>query len=200
MGVRLVGEALRQDWCVLSDRARLVLLQMCYVARDRATADTAAQVYFGGHKELMKTVLGLDPDRLTGTQLDTAERAVKRAIKELKDAGAITLLSHPVKGQRAVYQVHPGHYPNLQQETLPVDNSPATPTVGGHQRPPLGGHPAPPYSAFRGTPSTPLRGAPSVPPNYLDKNQEQGDLKGNHPTQPPTELWAAPVPDLWITR
>ena len=200
MGVRLVGEALRPDWCILSDRARLVLVQMCYVARDRATADTAAQVYFGGHRELIRTVLGLDPDALTATQLDTAERAVKRAVKELKDAGAITLVSHPVKGQRAVYQVHPNHYPDLQQEELPVDNSAAATTVGGHQRPPLGGHPAPPYSGVRGTLSTPLRGAPSVPPNYLDKDRDQGHLKRNHPTQPTAQLWPDAPSDLWITR
>ena len=122
MGVRLVGEALRPDWCILSDRARLVLVQMCYVARDRATADTAAQVYFGGHRALIRDVLGLDVDTLTRTQTETAERTIKRTIKELKDAGAVSLVSHPTKGQRAIYAVHPGHFPGLTQQPLPVEN------------------------------------------------------------------------------
>ena len=34
MGIRLVGYALSANWSHLSERARLVLAQMCYVAKD----------------------------------------------------------------------------------------------------------------------------------------------------------------------
>lgn len=200
MGVRLVGEALRPDWCILSDRARLVLVQMCYVARDRATADTAAGLYFGGQPALIHSVLGLDMESLSPSELDTARQLIKRAVKELRDAGAITLLSHPAKGQKAVYQVHPNHYPNLQQEALPVDNSPTPTPVGGHPRTPLGGHPRTPYPGFRGSPTYPLRGSPTYPLNHLYREETKEDLKENHPTQPTAQLWPDAPSDLWITR
>ena len=169
---------------------------MCYVARDRATADTAAGLYFGGQPALIHSVLGLDMESLSPSELDTARQLIKRAVKELRDAGAITLLSHPVKGQKAVYQVHPNHYPNLQQEALPVDNSP-TPTPVGVTHATPQGSPTPPIRAL-GSP-TPPQGVTTYP-HHLYREETKEDLKENHPTQPTAQLWPDAPSDLWITR
>ena len=107
MGIRLVGYALSTHWSHLSERARLVLAQMCYVAKDVSTAGHAPSTYWGGHQSLILLVLGQDPETLSEAELRTAQRKVKRAIQELKDAGAVTLESPASRGRHAVYRVHP---------------------------------------------------------------------------------------------
>ena len=64
MGIRLVGYALSANWAHLSERARLVLAQMCYVAKDTSTNGHAPGTYWGGHQTLIITVLGQDPSRV----------------------------------------------------------------------------------------------------------------------------------------
>ena len=107
MGIRLVGAALSANWSHLSERARLVLAQMCYVAKDVSSNGHAPGTYWGGHNSLILTIVGKDPDALSPTELETAQRMIKRAIKELKDAGAITLQCPASRGRTAVYVVHP---------------------------------------------------------------------------------------------
>ena len=107
MGIRLVGCALSASWAHLSERARLVLAQMCYVAKDVSANEHAPGVYWGGHHALIITVLGQDPEALSEVEMRTAERKIRRAIQELKDAGAVTLQSSASRGRMAIYRVHP---------------------------------------------------------------------------------------------
>ena len=107
MGIRLVGAALSVEWAHLSHAARLTLVQMCYVAKDVSTAGHAPSTYWGGHQSLILLVLGQDPETLSEAELRTAQRKVKRAIQELKDAGAVSLQSPSSRGRTAIYRVHP---------------------------------------------------------------------------------------------
>jgi hypothetical protein len=187
MGVRLVGDALRPDWCILSDRARLILLQMCYVARDKATPEQAAALYFGGHRTLIISVLGRDPERMDEVAYSTAKRAIERAIQELKKAGAITLASASSPGRTAVYEVHPNNFPHLNQDALPVDNSPARPQNGRHPAPANGRHPAPAISEEWPTNPVP-NGRHPAPARGEHRGEQERHLERNHPTQPPAQL------------
>lgn len=110
MGIRLVGYALSTHWSHLSERARLVLAQMCYVAKDTSTNGHAPGTYWGGHQTLIISVLGQDPEALSEAELRTAQRKIKRAVQELKDAGAVTLASSASRGRTAVYRVHPDEF------------------------------------------------------------------------------------------
>ncbi|MBK7823591.1 MAG: hypothetical protein IPJ61_21630 [Tessaracoccus sp.] len=198
MGIRLVGLALNPSWCVLSDRARLVLLQMCYVARDQGTATTAGGQYFGGHDNLIISVLGKNPDALTKSNRETCEKYIQRAIKELKKTGAVTLVTSSAPGHQAVYDLHPNRFPNLGQEPLPVDNSAAPSGNGGHIDPPYAGHIDPPIRRERRT-NTSLNTGHIDPPRGEQLGEQEGHLEEHQPTEPPTQLWAEPVPSLWIT-
>jgi hypothetical protein len=199
MGVRLVGAALNPAWAGLSDRARLVLLQMCYVARDQGTSTQAARLYFGGHKALIISVLGKDPDTLTRSNLETSEKVIARVVKELKSAGAVVLVSSSAPGRTAIYEVHPERFPNLNQDPLPVDNSQVPRGNGGHPAPPNGGHPAPPISEEWGVAGDRNGGHPA-PPRGEHRGEQKSDLKRNHPTQPPAQLSPAAPSTLWKTR
>lgn len=110
MGIRLVGYALSTHWSHLSERARLVLAQMCYVAKDTSTNGHAPGTYWGGHHALIVSVLGKDPDALSAAELEVAERMMRRAFQELTRAGAITLEIPAARGRMAVYRVHPDQF------------------------------------------------------------------------------------------
>jgi len=198
MGIRLVGMALNPSWSILSDRARVVLLQMCYVARDLGTADTAGGQYFGGHRNLIISVLGRDPDALDEAALRTAKRSIERAVKELKTAGAVTLISSAGRRHQAVYGLHPNRFPNLGQEPLPVDNSQPDQINGTHPAPANYPHPAPAYPSDWHTPGG-VSGTHLAPPRGEQGGEQEGHQQQDQPTQPATQLWADAVPDLWIT-
>ena len=108
MGIRLVGAALSANWVNVSERARLVLAQMCYVAKDVSTNGHAPGTYWGGHQSLIVLVLGLDPKALSDAELGVAERKIRRAVQELKDAGAITLNRWTTDDDGALYWIKDG--------------------------------------------------------------------------------------------
>lgn len=196
MGVRLVGEALNPAWAGLSDRARLILLQMAYVARDKAAEGRAAGVYFGGHRSLIVNVLGEDPDRLDQAALDLAEQKIKRAVQELKKAGAITLIVSPSRGRNAVYEVHPDRFPGL----TPVDNQNPPGKKGGHPMTPTGGHPMTPNLAEWGSPHDEKGGHPMTPLIPEEQENKNDDQQSHHPTEPTDQLRPERTRDLWKTR
>ena len=86
------------------------LAEAGYVAKDTSTNGHAPGTYWGGHQTLIITVLGQDPEALSEAELRTAQRKIKRAIQELKDAGAVTLASSASRGRTAVYRVHPDEF------------------------------------------------------------------------------------------
>ena len=187
MGIRLVGAALLPDWAHLSDRAHRVLVHMCYVAKDTATNGHAPATYWGGHDVLILTCLGVDPDQLGEAAHDTAARKIKRAIQELKDAGALTLMSPASRGRHAVYRLHLTPW---SDDLRPVDNSAPADQLAeerGTRSTPLSGHPAPPIRAERGV-LRGQKGGRSAPPRgeHVGEQEELGAI--HHPTQPPAQL------------
>jgi len=105
MGARLVTQALNPTWAGLSDTARLVLITMCQTALDHPSDARPAGLYWAGHSHLVLTLTGEDPEL---TACPAAERRIRRAIQELKTAGAIELVAPACRGRNAVYQVTPG--------------------------------------------------------------------------------------------
>lgn len=108
-------------WSHLGDRALRVLAYMALVARDGD-----AEPWFGlGHEALSEQALG---HPLNGNEKDreAALRAVRRAITELHQAGAITTAKRPTnQGRRVHYRLWiDGPSPDAQRPTIPapVDN------------------------------------------------------------------------------
>lgn len=195
MGIRLVGLALNNSWGGLSDRARVLLISMCKTALDTTSGGKAAGLYYMGHRALMTDVYGTDWAALDTKQKEAAEKVVKRAIRELKEAGAITLVSTASYGKVAEYSVHPERFPGLN----PVDNLTVAPVDGVHPMYPNGVHHMYPKSGPRGTPSV-RDGVHPMYPQGEHSGERKSEEQVEEPTQPATQLWASSVPDLWITR
>lgn len=115
MGIRLVSQALSPEWGCLSETARLVLISMCYIALDTASGNQPARRYFAGHEVLILTLTGQDPSDsawCNSKNHQAAQRRVKRAVRELADAGAIAVLA-PANGRRkAIYEILPASRDN----------------------------------------------------------------------------------------
>ena len=111
MGVRLAVLAAQPAWGNLDYAARSILLIMSLTARDSPTPNTPAATYWGGHEYLATA--------LRGNAEPAALQVVKRAIRELRQAGAIELVEAAHRGRQAVYRVTVKE-PN--QDMLPVDN------------------------------------------------------------------------------
>jgi hypothetical protein len=93
MGGALVG---------LSHSARAVLFVMAMNAHDTGNADTPPRTYFRGWEHLARVALG------RATYDDNAEHAVKRALRELVDAGYVkqTGRRHGERHGRVLYEIH----------------------------------------------------------------------------------------------
>lgn len=183
MGIRLIGQALLPDWACLSDRAHRVLIHMAYTAKDTASNGYAAATYWAGHEPLIIAVLGLDPDQLTRTELEVAQRKIKRAVQELKEAGAITLISSASRGRTAIYRIHPNPGES-------VDNSrteDVQPEEWGSPSAPLSGHPVTPISEEWGSPRVRNGGHPVTPRGEHRGEQEKRGARQD-PTQPAAQL------------
>lgn len=148
MGASLVIQVFA-SWTHLSDRAFRVLVRMAVTALDTPSKGQSAGIYRGGRDLL---AMSLRSDKGTA---DTRYRAVKRAVAELTEAGAIEHLKTGWAGQNAVYRL-----------TLNRTGSTARPEeMGGLIGPPEGGPTSPPLGGL----CTLTRGAPEAPP----RNQEE---------------------------
>lgn len=171
MGAHLVSEALAR-WTHVSDRAFRVLVRMALTALDNPSKGRPAAVYNGG-RELLAMSLRSDK----GTP-QTRYRAVKRALAELSEAGAIQHLHSGWAGQNAVYRLTLGG-------ARAVDGDPSEPErMGGPTSPPEGGQISPPM----GGPSGTERGVSKTPPrNQEEPLDERGEEEvvdvetGSHP-------------------
>lgn len=156
-GVRLVGANLVSQvlahWTHVSDRAFRVLVRMALTALDKPTDKQPAAVYHGG-RELLAMSL-----RSEKGSASTRYRAVKRAVAELTDAGAIRHLQAGWAGQNAVYRL------TLDRARARDENQSGPEPMGGPTSPPEGGPTSPPM----GGPSGTEWGAPEAPP----RNQEE---------------------------
>ena len=118
MGIRLVTEALSPEWGHLSETARLVLIAMCHTALDKATGSNPARLYFGGHETLILALTGNDSSDPTwsGTKgHQAAQRRIRRAVRELVDAGVIELRQRANGKDHAVYRI----FPRIDELVLP---------------------------------------------------------------------------------
>lgn len=105
MGINLVSAAVNRRWSCLSDLAHLVLVCMAVRALDDPDAGgRIVRRYFGGHDALVLQLRGVSPG---DAGYDAACRAVRRATKELRTAGAIELVNKPRAGRRAEYILRP---------------------------------------------------------------------------------------------
>lgn len=135
MGAELVSLALAH-WTHVSDRAFRVLMRMSLTALDRPNSGRPAAVYHGG-RELLAMSLRSEK----GT-METRYRAVKRALAELADEGAIEHLKMGWSGQNSVYRL------SLERRAM---GGPTSPPLGGPTSPPKGGS----LGAEKGGPTSP---------------------------------------------
>lgn len=157
MGANLVTQVLAH-WTHVSDRAFRVLVRMAVTALDNPTPKQPAAIYRAG-RELLAMSL-----RSEGSA-ETRYRAVKRAVAELTEAGAIEHLATGWAGQNAVYR-------------LTLDRSNSTPKpdgMGGLGDPPKGGFSDPPMGGQIAT----ERGVAATPPrNHKEITKERGEEEG----------------------
>lgn len=145
MGANLVAQALTH-WTHVSDRAFRVLIRMALTALDNPSKGRPAATYMGGRDLLAMSLRGD-----TGTP-ETRYRAVKRALAELTEAGAIKHLQAGWAGQNAVYRL------TLERREM---GGPTSPPKGGLRSPPMGG------------PSGSKRGASKTPPRNQEETQDE---------------------------
>lgn len=148
MGANLVAQALTH-WTHVSDRAFRVLIRMALTALDNPSKGRPAATYLGG-RELLAMTFRSDK----GTP-ETRYRAVKRALAELSEEGAIRHLRSGWAGQNAVYRL------TLDRQEK---GGPKGPPEGGLKSPPMGG------------PSGTEWGVSEAPPrNQEDLQDERGE-------------------------
>lgn len=126
MGYHAIQDAFRVGReLALGDRAKIVFLYMALVCRDSNDSEVRPRLYFGGHVSLA-TALGFDAPENVG---EAAQRAVKRAVKELVDKGAITRLSFGRAGRNATYELLVASKPEERQvRATPIRSGSATVT------------------------------------------------------------------------
>lgn len=109
MGIRLAMAAQSPAWSGLSDRAYRVLTYMCTTALDTPSKGRPAGEYTGGHTMLAQRLRGRDD--VTPSDLEV----IRRAIKELREAGAITI-ARPAYGRTVpTYRLDVTGLPNQDQ-------------------------------------------------------------------------------------
>jgi len=151
-GVPVVGANLVMQvsagWTHVSDRAFRILVRMAVTALDTPSKGQPAAVYHGGRELLAMSLRSEGSD-------ETKFRAVKRAVAELSEAGAIEHVASGWAGQNAVYRL-----------TLNRSRPAVEPTeMGGLIGPPKGGRTSPPMGGQSAT----ERGVAEAPP----RNQEE---------------------------
>jgi hypothetical protein len=175
MGATLVTQVLAH-WSHLSDRAFRVLVRMAVTALDKPQNGNPANIYRAGRDLLAMTL------RSEGST-ETRYRAVKRAVAELTEAGAIEHLVTGWAGQNAVYRL-----------TLDAPNAIRKPhSMGGRSDPPKGGPTDPPMGGQNDT----ERGVAQTPPrNQEEITKERGEeeLGSSTPTSHPPREAATPIP------
>lgn len=157
MGANLVTQVLAH-WTHVSDRAFRVLVRMAVTALDNPTPKQPANIYRAGRDLLAMTL------RSEGS-VETRYRAVKRAVAELTEAGAIEHVATGWAGQNAVYRL------TLDRSKTTTDSA----RMGGSYDPPEGGFSDPPMGGQNAT----ERGVAETPPrNHKEITKERGEEEG----------------------
>ena len=103
MGIELVKAMAHPSCASLSAAGHKVLLRMALVALDKGKDGRPAGLYFAGWAPL-QIALGYEP----GGPKTAGHTAVKRATRELREAGHISQMTQAARGTRQSYLVHPG--------------------------------------------------------------------------------------------
>lgn len=182
MGASLVAQVLAR-WTHVSDRAFRVLVRMAVTALDKPKDGKPANIYHGG-RELLAMALRTD-----GGSADTRYRAVKRAVAELSEAGAIQHIQSGWAGRNAVYRLTLGATDSV------ADDDPEADGMGGLIDPPEGGLFDPP----NGGPVNDNKGGGSSPPKEhedqedMERAEEKAGVDPSTTSHPPREN-DAPIP------
>jgi hypothetical protein len=146
---------------------------MANTALDKPKDGRPAHIYHGG-RELLAMSLRSDKG-----SMDTRYRAVKRAVAELSEAGAIKHLRSGWAGQNAVYRLTLG-------STDAVDDDDSPDVMGGLIGPPVGGLTDPP----NGGPVNAHKGGSTGPPKehedeILELQEEKSEVELTTTSHPP---------------
>ena len=137
MGARNVSGALAL-YRHLDHRAMRLLVGMALTALDAPIGDTPARLYYGG-QDAMADLLGYDvpprdDDDPAVTKLRrNAHEQVRRALADLRAAGAIDVKVKAVNGRRAVYLLHVATIPGAVDDdgvVVPIRRTRPTARVG----------------------------------------------------------------------
>ena len=150
----------------LSGNAYKVLIAMSLSALDKPKEGRPASLYFGGWGALA-VALGYD-DATAHDRNSAGHKAVKRAVKELRDAAHISPMLDACRGTRQSYFVHPGGL-----------------TKGDQNDPVKGGQ----FDPVKGDQNSPQRGTKMVPPRKDSGSTE--DLPQDISISHVTDLLAA---------
>lgn len=121
----------------LSGNAYKVLVAMSVSALDKPSNGRPASLYWGGWDSLALTLGHED-----ATRNSSGHKAVKRAIKELRDGQHISPMTTAARGSRQSYMVHPGGLKGDQNG--PVKGGQSDPVKGGQNGPQSGVELSPP--------------------------------------------------------
>lgn len=125
----------------LSGNAYKVLIAMSLSALDKPKEGRPASLYFGGWGALA-VALGYD-DTTAHDRNSAGHKAVKRAVKELRDASHISPMLDACRGTRQSYFVHPGGLVKGDQND-PVKGGQFDPVKGDQNSPQRGTKMTPP--------------------------------------------------------
>ncbi len=158
--MKLVGLALTKWAPYVPDRAFRVLVRMAAMALDEDSEKVPASMFFGG-RDVLASVLRAER---SGT-IESQDRAVTRALKDLIELGAIERANRPGNGKRAEYRLT--LFNAIRIEGHAVDNS---------KQPDTHWYPEPDTSGQQGTsgclpePDTHWSGSPT--PSGTPRNTE----------------------------
>lgn len=99
MGWKAVRDLNSPAWAGLSDHTFRVATKLAWAVRDNSTSTIDANVYWGGHTYLAQLVAGRD---------DVTEWEIKKiqhAVRELKQAGALQVLTPACRNQPPAYRL-----------------------------------------------------------------------------------------------
>lgn len=125
----------------LSGNAYKVLIAMSLTALDKPKEGHPASLYYGGWGALA-IVLGYDAEAANDRN-SAAHKAVKRAVKELRDRQHVSPMLEACRGTRQSYFVHPGGLKKGDQND-PVKGDRFDPVKGDHFGPQRGTKMVPP--------------------------------------------------------
>lgn len=122
----------------LSGNAYKVLVAMSLSALDKPSNGRPASLYWGGW-DALAIALGHEDAQRNGQ----GHKAVKRAMRELRDAGHISPMLTAARGTRQSYFVHPGGL-NKGAQDGPVKGAQSDPVKGAQNYPQSGPEMGPP--------------------------------------------------------